>query len=56
MHEGSAPLVPDKKDQGWAFLHEGSVPPVPDKDGSTILAATAPAVGEDGGTYKTSTK
>jgi hypothetical protein len=44
------------KDQGHALLDERSTPLVPDEDGPAIMAMTAPAVGEDGGTYKTSSK
>jgi hypothetical protein len=44
------------KDQGRAFLDEGIAPPVPDEDGPTIMAAIALVAGEDGRTYKSSSK
>jgi hypothetical protein len=37
-------------------LEEVFVPSVPDEDGPAITAATTPAAGEDGGTYKTPSK
>jgi hypothetical protein len=46
----------DKKDQGWALLDEGSTPPVADEDGPTIMDATALAVDECSGAYKTLSK
>jgi hypothetical protein len=45
-----------KKDKGRSFLDEGSTPSVSDEDGPAIMIATAPAAGEDGGTYKTPSK
>jgi hypothetical protein len=45
-----------RKDQWWALLDEGFTPPVPVEDSPAIMDATAPAVGEDEGTYKTPSK
>jgi hypothetical protein len=44
------------KDQGRTLLDEGSTPLMPDEDGPAIMDATALAIGEGDGTYKTLSK
>jgi hypothetical protein len=43
-------------DQGQVLLDGGFAPPEPDEDSPTIMATATPAVGEDGGTWKTPSK
>jgi hypothetical protein len=44
------------KDQGWVFMDRGSASPAPDEDSSTIMVVATPTTGENGVTYKTSSK